>query len=699
TTIGALFFNETESPITSITVAFTMEQWRFGGNTSTRPAGMKDIIPFSYSLDATSIANTAAGTFVPVPQLNLESVITTGTAGARDGNSAGARQLVTYTITGLNIAPGGSFLMRWTDSDTPGSDDGLSIDDFTIAAGLAPGELSSGGTRVGGGTGSGGGATFTIPLSTPVFEHKAAKDSSFLHLYGNLHGHSTHSDGRPSTLQPKDDYEYARNAAGMDFLGISEHNHATAGLQIADYKLGYLQAEAANGQLNAAGNAFLALHGMEWGTISGGGHVLVYGFKDSLINWEAGNNDIFVPKSDYKTLFEKVQKQPGAFATLAHPNSGDFTGLTTGYKGIADSAVSSIAIESGPAFSTATNYTDFPSSLSYINYYKTLLKQGYRIAAHMDQDNHEMTFGTANANRMVVLAKERTREALVSGIQSMRVYATNDYNASISFTMDDFIMGSSIKASQNITGSVVHADADGEALSAVQVYGGKVGGEDALLVHSAIGNTTFGTAQANGETWYYFAIITQQDGNKIITAPIWVTTEIPLPKNDLKLKAKERSGAVELTWKIDEDVLFSHYVVEVSTDGRNFTAKGSDTAVLGQRDYSFIDMLPYNGVSFYRITLLGVKGNPEYSQTVSIELKKPGVLTVYPNPASASVNVRFDGADSETILVQLIDAAGNMVYNKVQAPVRTFSLNLSHFANGYYILRVNDQITRLIISK
>jgi hypothetical protein len=37
---------------------------------------------------------------------------------------------------------------------------------------------------------------------------------------------------------------------------------------------------------------------MEWGVISNGGHVLVYG-TNQLIGWETNNYNVYVPKSNY----------------------------------------------------------------------------------------------------------------------------------------------------------------------------------------------------------------------------------------------------------------------------------------------------------------------------------------------------------------------------------------------------------------
>jgi len=453
--------------------------------------------------------------------------------------------------------------------------------------------------------------------------------------------------------------------------------------------------------LNAAGNPFTTFYGMEWGTISGGGHVLVYGFKDSLINWETGNLDILVPKSDYITLFDTIRRRAGAFATLAHPNNSDFTGLTGGYKGVADSAVVSVAIESGPAFSTNTTYSEYPSSLAYISYYRNLLRQGYRVAAHMDQDNHEMTFGTANGNRMVVLAKERSRAAIVSGIKAMRVYASNDYNAQVSFTMNSFIMGSSIRNGDNLIGVVSHTDADGEGLSAVQVYGGRVGGSDATLIHSALTNTSFTTAQATGETWYYYAIITQGDGNKIITAPIWLTraAEIPLPIKVLDPRAVLAAGKTELTWKTGEELNASHFIVERSTDGSTYVDLGKVSVRGSGSSYSFRDALPASGVNYYRLRLVDVDGSFEYSKIVSVSLKEQAQFTIAPNPASSVVTIRRKVTGNQQVLVQLIDAAGNRVYNKSHSGSATINISVAAYPAGVYVIRVGDALQTLVVQK
>jgi hypothetical protein len=45
-------------------------------------------------------------------------------------------------------------------------------------------------------------------------------------FFGNLHSHTALSDGSGT---PEDAYEHARDNSGVDFLAVTEHNHAQAG--------------------------------------------------------------------------------------------------------------------------------------------------------------------------------------------------------------------------------------------------------------------------------------------------------------------------------------------------------------------------------------------------------------------------------------------------------------------------------------
>ena len=125
--IGAQFANNTGGTITSLAISYTGEQWRLGQNATGRSA---DRLDFQLSVDATSLTT---GTWTNYDTLDFSSPVIAGTVGALNGNAVENRTAVSFTITGLSIPNGASFWVRWEDSDlSPGADDGLSVDDFSL---------------------------------------------------------------------------------------------------------------------------------------------------------------------------------------------------------------------------------------------------------------------------------------------------------------------------------------------------------------------------------------------------------------------------------------------------------------------------------------------------------------------------------------------------------------------------------------
>ena len=163
--IGAQFTNNTGGSITSLDFAYTGEQWRLGQNTSGRSA---DRLDFQLSTNATSITT---GTWTDYDSLDFASPVVAGTVGALNGNVPPNRTAISFSITGLSIANGTSFWIRWADSDLiPGADDGLSVDDFSITPNgtMPPTGLSINDISVNEGNSGTTSFDFTVSLSSPA---------------------------------------------------------------------------------------------------------------------------------------------------------------------------------------------------------------------------------------------------------------------------------------------------------------------------------------------------------------------------------------------------------------------------------------------------------------------------------------------------------------------------------------------------
>ncbi len=163
--LGAQFTNNTGSTVNDLAIAFNGEQWRIGNNGTARD----DRLEFEYSLDATSLST---GTWTAVTALNFTNPIkTAASAGALNGNQAANRTAVSASITGLSIANGAGFWIRWKDFNATSSDDGLAIDDFSLTptGTIPPPNLTINDVSVTeGATGNTVLASFTVSLSAPA---------------------------------------------------------------------------------------------------------------------------------------------------------------------------------------------------------------------------------------------------------------------------------------------------------------------------------------------------------------------------------------------------------------------------------------------------------------------------------------------------------------------------------------------------
>lgn len=342
--------------------------------------------------------------------------------------------------------------------------------------------------------------------------------------FGNIHAHSGYSDGNKDSLTsgmstPIEDFLYARQSQHIDFYGISEHNHFSAGMQnTAHYQQGLADADSAT-----IDGDFVAMYGMEWGVIDNGGHAIVYG-SNELLGWDNGVYDEFVSEYDYGTLWKKVNERPNAFAYLAHPAVGDYTGLfanpaTT----VADNAIVGMAARSGPAFSTNFTYSD-PTTSNYINRYNDALKRGYHVGVGLDHDTHNSVFGRQTAGRLVVLAPALTRNDIFKAFRKMRFYSSDDWNTKVTFTVNNQIMGSTVTEPGSPTIAVNVQDDDNENVTTIAVYYGIPGSGTAPTVLTTVNNNTtlsYTHAIGNNANYYYYLKITQQDGDIIWTSPIW----------------------------------------------------------------------------------------------------------------------------------------------------------------------------------
>jgi len=129
---GIRIRNNGTSAITSISVTYTLEQWRDGGGTGNTP----DTISFQYKLNADSISGNASllnWIIIDTAEFLAPTVTTTTSGQSLNGNAAANKKTFMIVIP-INIPVGEDIWLRWVDRNHVGSDEGIGVDDFSVTA-------------------------------------------------------------------------------------------------------------------------------------------------------------------------------------------------------------------------------------------------------------------------------------------------------------------------------------------------------------------------------------------------------------------------------------------------------------------------------------------------------------------------------------------------------------------------------------
>jgi hypothetical protein len=391
------------------------------------------------------------------------------------------------------------------------------------------------------------GPTTTVPFP-PVLE---AAPSPWRIVLGNLHSQTGHSDGggdlatchgaqepQSSPLGPTAAFTYA-DAHGLDFLVASEHNHmfdgstgTNASADPAAARGLFRTGLTAATQYNRDHRAFIALYAQEWGVIANGGHLNVFN-APSLLGWEKNGAgallaDVETPKGDYAGLYTLMRKQ-GWIGQFNHPSpSGQFmvNGVPLAYTADGDAAKVLCEVVNTNAFSTSADESETRRS-NYEAACNRALEAGFHVAFSTDQDNHCANWGMSYTNRTgVLLAPGATlgQSALMEALRARRVFATMDKAAQLILTANGRMMGSRFANQGSLALQAQFKNSAGRLAAEVVIFEGVPGrnGNVTALVRAP----AVSIVPTPGEHFYY-ARVTQEDGNMLWSAPIWVSQAAP----------------------------------------------------------------------------------------------------------------------------------------------------------------------------
>jgi hypothetical protein len=558
------------------------------------------------------------------------------------------------------------------------------------------------------------GGTKYLTASPLTGNKTTTNDPANNYYFGTLHSHSSYSDGNKDNpaFIPTDDYNYAITSLCLDYLGISEHNHFSSpgnpGNKLSTYHLGISQANT----FTAGHPNFVALYGMEWGVISGGGHVIVYGDgMDNLWGWETGsggwgatnNYDVYVAKNDYtgaNGLFKTVNDNiaTNTFASLAHPNLTDFDNIAnTAYNTVADNAITGMAIESGPSTSTNTTYSNPGSPMYYLWYYQALLAKGYHLGPVVDHDNHNTTFGHTTYSRTASIAPALTKTEIIKSYRNMNFYATQDCDIKVDFTINTKIMGSAFTDRYEPVISVTLTDATTSLSGAIIriMYGVPGSGINAVQIASGTGSSLkfIDKGIANLATGYYYIDISN-GASRIITSPVWYTRNDAngtTPVNLISFTATKQDQTSLLKWTTAQEQNSQSFIIERSANGTNWQAIANISAAGNSSTpmyYAARDLQPLKGMNLYRLQLVDRDNRTAYSLVRRVDFGRQYSYSIYPNPVTDLLQISTDNATAVSTQIQILDMQSRVVLQKSINSNQSIQLQTGNLSAGMYLLKI-----------
>ena len=364
-------------------------------------------------------------------------------------------------------------------------------------------------------------------------------EALFQRYFGQLHSHTQYSDGA-GTLESA--LNYIKNIPdqdNIDFVAFTDHSNyfdksGAANPEGALYNMtlataysqetwkSYKDAVAAFNTENAG--SMVAIAGFEMTWSGGPGHINTFNTPGivSRNNTTLNNKTKDAGLQAYYKLLSQTEGVD-SISQFNHPGTTFGNFIDFGYwDAVVDTRMYMVEVGNGEGQIGAGGY--YPSYEQYI----MALDKGWHVAPTNNQDNHKGRWGNANDARDVILTDDFSEDGIYSAIRARRMYATEDKNLELDYTVNGNMMGSIIDVPEKLDIEISFNDPDRtDSIAKVElvVNSGKVAYTWDSAAELAKGSVS---VTLDPEYTYYFVRVTEGDGDLAVTAPVWVGESLKL---------------------------------------------------------------------------------------------------------------------------------------------------------------------------
>ena len=344
-------------------------------------------------------------------------------------------------------------------------------------------------------------------------------------LWGDLQGHTQLSDG---SATPAQYFEYGRDAAGLDFVAVTDHDHW--GLEALDGNPELWEDTIGVVRNFHEPGRYVALLGFEWTNwVEGHRHVVHFGEdEEDLVLLSSLDPAVDTPTELWKAL----EGQP--VLTIAHHSAG-------GPVPIDWSIPPDPILEPMTEIASVHGSSEAPDAPRPIynprpgNYVRDALDRGYRLGFTGGSDGHDghpglaqIAGGSSGVAAVWSDALEpRTRPALLAGLRNRRGYATNGPRMLVQASFDGRPMGADvpIDAQQKVHRLAWNVAGTG-AIERIDVIrrGNPVVSIDAEGLRDSIGVVEIPLLEVGD---YLYLRVVQEDGGAAWTSPFQIVRAPP----------------------------------------------------------------------------------------------------------------------------------------------------------------------------
>ena len=364
-------------------------------------------------------------------------------------------------------------------------------------------------------------------------------EATFQRYFGQLHSHTQYSDGAGSLESALAYIKALPDSANVDFVAFTDHSNyfdksGAANPEGALYDMtkateysqqtwkSYKDAVAAFNTENAG--SMVAIAGFEMTWSGGPGHINTFNTPGivSRNNTTLNNKTKDAGLQAYYKLLSQTEGVD-SISQFNHPGTTFGNFIDFGYwDAVVDTRMYMVEVGNGEGQIGAGGY--YPSYEQYI----MALDKGWHVAPTNNQDNHKGRWGNANDARDVILTDDFTEDGIYAALRARRMYATEDKNLELDYTVNGNMMGSIIDVPEKLNFEISFNDPDRtDSIAKVElvVNSGKVAYTWNSAAELSNGSVSVELAP---EYTYYFVRVTEGDGDLAVTAPVWVGESLKL---------------------------------------------------------------------------------------------------------------------------------------------------------------------------